>query len=77
MRPIAVAISLLALPACTATHLSGLEAKRIAWICAHQAVTVASSNAQIAGAAKIKDPNIRAAVIARAEGDLRVAANCK
>ncbi len=66
----------LTLPACTATQLSDLEAKRIVWICAHQAVTVASSNAQIAGAQKIKDPNIRAAVIARAEGDLVVVEGC-
>ncbi len=65
------------LPACTATQLYDLEAKRVAWICAHPRVVEASSRLQIEGAQKIKDPNIRAAVIARAEGDLGVVANCK
>ncbi len=68
---------LLLLPACTDAQLSSLEANRIAWICSHQAVTVASSNAQIAGAAKIADSVVRDAVIARARADLEIVEGCK
>lgn len=70
-------VAILGLTACTDAQLSSFEAKRAAWICTHQAATVASSNAQIAGAAKIKDPAVRDAVIARAQADLGVVANCK